>query len=306
MSVSVLGVILTCVSSSVIGVWCGMELSFFGVIPLLVGSSPGEVESAFKYFMVQVVGSGFMLVSFISVYVEGFMWLVWFFFMVGMMMKIGVFPFHSWVPSVSGFLSGGGLFLVLGMQKIAPFYFLSGVGLPSCAFSVFLSFGLVSSLVGALGGLSQVMLRPLLGYSSLAHSGWLVALSLVDWVGFMLYFSVYILLLFLTIMVSSNRGFGYSLSVACYMLSLGGLPPFLGSFGKLVGMKYLISGSVVVVSVLIACSIISVGYYGWMFICLNLKGVEQRLDSSSYFNSGEHVVFNFMSGLILMMGIFMV
>ena len=41
-----------------------MEVGFFGIIPILIGGSSAESERAFKYFVVQVIGSSFIVVRF--------------------------------------------------------------------------------------------------------------------------------------------------------------------------------------------------------------------------------------------------
>lgn len=53
----------------------------------------------------------------------------------------------------------------------------------------------LTSVVGAVGGLAQVQFRPLLAYSSLGQTGWIGLLSLVQPELFLLYFLLYGLIL---------------------------------------------------------------------------------------------------------------
>lgn len=86
------------------GVWLGLEVNLFRVLPLLLGgASSGEVESCVKYFVIQVIGSGLILLAaLIGVGCWGYfvvgaiverdfvLWVI----LVGLMLKIGVAPFH--------------------------------------------------------------------------------------------------------------------------------------------------------------------------------------------------------------------
>ena len=55
------------VRSGLLGIWLGLELRFFGFLPILNDKTVGENEAACKYFVVQAVGSGLMLVRFVLV-----------------------------------------------------------------------------------------------------------------------------------------------------------------------------------------------------------------------------------------------
>ena len=54
---------------------------------------------------------------------------------------------------------------------------------------------IITSLVGAIGGLAQVQFRPLLAYSSLNQTGWMGFVALITPVGFLYYMGLYSLLL---------------------------------------------------------------------------------------------------------------
>ena len=116
------GVVLVIFSKRVFRVWCGIEIRFFGLIPLLVGKSAKEAESRFKYFMVQVMGSSLILCCIVSIlgdiYVGYFLMV---FMVLGLFLKLGVFPFHSWFPRVIRGCSARGCFLLLTAQKVGPY-----------------------------------------------------------------------------------------------------------------------------------------------------------------------------------------
>lgn len=92
------------------GVWLGLEVNLFRILPLILGGgSSGEAESCVKYFVVQVVGSGLMFfgallgAGYWGYFVvrgclvgEVVLWVV----VVGLLIKIGIAPFHFWLPRV--------------------------------------------------------------------------------------------------------------------------------------------------------------------------------------------------------------
>nr|YP_784033.1 NADH dehydrogenase subunit 2 [Acanthocardia tuberculata]ABF60139.1 NADH dehydrogenase subunit 2 [Acanthocardia tuberculata] len=267
-TVSLVGVVLLLCSKGLLGLWCAMELGFLGSMPILIGKSCSEAESSFKYFVAQVIGSSFIIVSFcfmISVPVSSY--IITFFFILGFLFKLGLFPFYAWVPSVVGFAGWFGCVILLVIQKIGPYWILSGIGLPSWGLTILLLSGVVTSLIGSFGGLNQVVVRPLLGYSSLSHSGWLLSLSLLDLQMFLFYFITYsVLVLGLISLCVTPSGLDTPMAASFYFLSLGGLPPLGGSFSKMGGIMILSSFSMSITLILIFSSVVSLCYYLWFFI----------------------------------------
>lgn len=100
--ISIFGTFFALISRGLLGLWLGLELGFFGFIPVLNGKTVGENEAACKYFVVQGVGSGLILLGFLLVVssslinisfslVDSLMWVG---VVVGLIIKLGVFPFH--------------------------------------------------------------------------------------------------------------------------------------------------------------------------------------------------------------------
>jgi NADH:ubiquinone oxidoreductase subunit 2 (subunit N) len=130
-----------------------------------------------KYFVVQRVGSGLILVRFLlfgrsfgsslSV-LENTADII---MIAGFMVKLGVFPFHFWFPRVISMASWFSCFWLRVVQKVGPFWGVSGLGMPFWLVDSFVVFLAITSVIGALGGLAQVQFRPLLAYSSLGQTG---------------------------------------------------------------------------------------------------------------------------------------
>ena len=98
----------------------GIELSFLGLIPLLVREGKGistlRRESALKYFCIQAAGRGLLMcggvIKFILPFIirRSYSSVI---FILGLAIKLGIFPFHFWVPSVISGLNWYSMFLVL-------------------------------------------------------------------------------------------------------------------------------------------------------------------------------------------------
>lgn len=60
----VAGRVIRVSSGDWLGVWLGLEVNLLGFIPLVIQVSGGQsVEAAIKYFIVQAVGRGFLLLG---------------------------------------------------------------------------------------------------------------------------------------------------------------------------------------------------------------------------------------------------
>lgn len=105
---------------------------------------------------------------------------------------------------------------------------------------------MLSTFIGALGGLNQTSLRKLIAFSSINHLGWMLRNIINNENIFKIYFLLYsilsltVILIFMNFnMFNLNQIFSISIKnkiqkifINIPLLSLGGLPPFLGFFPK--------------------------------------------------------------------------
>nr|YP_009422185.1 NADH dehydrogenase subunit 2 [Ruditapes decussatus]AJY78590.1 NADH dehydrogenase subunit 2 [Ruditapes decussatus] len=245
---SLVGVMMSFVSLNLLGVWVGMELSFLSVICFASGSSVEETESMMKYFIIQVIGScvsgmGFILASNLSEVMACQL-----FILIGMMVKLGVFPFHFWVAPVVSKLSWAGCASVLLVQKLIPIWVLSNYLILYKDVSRVEFFCCMTSLVGCLGGLSVLNYRVLLGFSSVQNLGPMVLLCCCENFELWVYVVVYFMLTGFAMMglwqlgiygfqdlvkETGLKGMDNLWWVSLYFLSSAGLPPFVGCAMKI-------------------------------------------------------------------------
>ena len=129
------------------------------------------------------------------------------------------------------------------------------------------------SAIGGLGGLNQTRLRPLLGYSSIGHMGWILCGRYYSKVIGMIYFSFYFLIslciiwvfMYITAYFPGRRfthfssSFFFFFSSLGLLISLGGIPPFTGFYPKWLVISSLNSLSLLVI--LLLGSLINLYYY---------------------------------------------
>jgi NADH-quinone oxidoreductase subunit N len=210
----------------------------------------------------------------------------------GFAFKVSGAPFHFWTPDAyQGAPTSAAAFLSVA-PKAATFAVLLRIlleGMPEAAptwTSLMAVLAIISMFVGNLFALRQRNVRRMLAYSSVAHSGYILAAfaalqgeavsTAVEAV--LIYTAAYALMnmgAFLTIDLVGEDAKSFNglfrerpalaLAMGAFMAALVGIPPFSGFFGKawviLAGAQ---SGSVlvyVVVGALVVNSVLSVPYY---------------------------------------------
>lgn len=189
--VMVSGIFISLVRVNVLGLWVGLEVNFLGAICFIAGDTVKESEGVIKYFIIQVVGSCFLLLGILTLVNWGFLNFRIFIVLSGSLIKLGCFPFHFWVPTVISGLSWSGCFTLSVIQKIIPLWFLSRLMLSGWETFIIEVISCLSCVVGCLGGLGVLNYRVILAYSSFVHLGFILILTFVRVSSFWLYLIIY-------------------------------------------------------------------------------------------------------------------
>nr|YP_009913075.1 NADH dehydrogenase subunit 2 [Pleurobema oviforme]QLJ92887.1 NADH dehydrogenase subunit 2 [Pleurobema oviforme] len=255
-------------SSNWLTTWMGLEINMLGFIPLMyLKETTNESETAAKYLVPQALGSTIFIASATtSLYLNNLQILM----PIAMCLKLGAAPFHFWFPSVMAGLPLLPAFLLLTWQKIAPIFAI-------CSFSPTLSTKIlpiagISALWGGIGGLNQTDIRSLLTYSSIAHTGWMLASISSPTPTLSIYIGAYILITVSIYTTLTNHSTKHhkqlfspkepyqSFLLSITILSLGGLPPFVGFVMKLL-VLYHTEASMLIILTLISGAMMSLLYY---------------------------------------------
>nr|AAX97516.1 NADH dehydrogenase subunit 2 [Onychodactylus japonicus] len=249
-----LGTLMTFISHHWFLAWMGLEINTLAIIPLMTKlHHPRATESATKYFLIQASASALILFSStINAWLTG-EWTILnmeiplslTMITIALAMKLGIAPFHLWMPDV---LQGLNLMTGLIMstwQKMAPMALLLLLH-QQLNSNLLMIMALLSTIVGGWGGLNQTQLRKIMAYSSIAHIGWMILvltfLSHLTAMNFMMYLlmtsSMFIMLINFSALNINKLSTSWIKSpiltsmMMMLLMSLGGLPPTSGFIPK--------------------------------------------------------------------------
>ena len=223
--------------------------------------------------------------------------------LVGFLFKVSAVPFHQWTPDayeasphpIAGFMSvatKGVAFIALLRIFASSLVPLGGVGARMQAVVAVLA---VATLVlGNLTALVQTNVKRMLAYSSISHAGYLllgfVAGTPAAYTGVLYYLVIYLamnmgafgLLTALGLVGDQNtfddlRGLGWKrpamgIAAAIFMLSLAGIPPMGGFYGKYMIFRELVATGHVGMAILgVLASLVSAYYYLRFLVALFLQ-----------------------------------
>lgn len=132
-----------------------MEAALLRLLPLVL---IGSLEGVVVYFLVAILSSVLLLAGFILQW-AGLL-------AVSLIIKIGLFPFHSWVPLFAKRMSWPYLLVMLTVQKLPPMFLAKDIN--NIAFVLV---GAARVLVGALLAYGCSELKTIMGCSSIMHRG---------------------------------------------------------------------------------------------------------------------------------------
>nr|QLF99424.1 NADH dehydrogenase subunit 2 [Mammut americanum]QLF99489.1 NADH dehydrogenase subunit 2 [Mammut americanum] len=248
------GTLITMLSSHWLTAWMGLEMNMLTMIPILTKTTnPRSTEAATKYFMTQTMASMTLMMAFTINLMYSGQWSIMkmtnpmasTMALMALMTKLGMAPFHFWVPEVTQGIALTSGMILLTWQKLAPLSLLYQMATYANTNLICLS-GLLSILIGGWGGLNQTQLRKILAYSSISHMGWMLIILIFNPTLTLLNLTIYVLLTLSIFMILANT-FTTSMASLTLMwnktptmtimlmitlLSLGGLPPLSGFMPK--------------------------------------------------------------------------
>lgn len=255
-------------------------------------------------------------------------------FLAGIGFKLGIFPFQWWMPDVYTFAEGKAIALITGVAKVGAIlgfsrmlYYMFYVG-PSMQLINFIA--VMSALTMTFGNIAALTTRVfprILAYSSIAQIGYIMVgivgmlygastgnqdLVYLASAGIAVQSIGYSLAKSASYLFSGEMGtaatdeklkgiFGKdspsAISLAVFLLSLLGLPPLVGFWGKLYLFESAVSYSLVLVIIAIINSGISSYYYGRL---ISTAFMENRGEKSAMKLRTSYIIVAF---LLLILGI---
>jgi NADH-quinone oxidoreductase subunit N len=306
-------VMLLISANSLVTVYLGLELislSSYALVAYDRDSQRGS-EAAMKYFVLGSMASGMLLYGMSMIYgATGTMDLLQVaeavkangsddimlvfglvFVVVGLAFKLGVVPFHMWIPDVYQGAPVATTLFISSVPKMAAFAMAirllqTGLGDLQGDWSQMLSvLAALSIMLGNLAAIAQTNIKRMLAYSTISHMGF-VLLGLLpgtpDGYGAaMFYVIVYALMsaaAFGMVILLSSRGVEaenlddfkglnqrnpwYAAIMAMVMFSMAGVPVFVGFFAKWLVIKAALDAGLMWLAILaVVFSVVGAFYY---------------------------------------------
>ena len=306
---ALLGAMVLISGASLISLYLGLELLSLPVYALvaLQRDSGHAAEAAMKYFIMGALASALLLFGFSLIYgLTGTIYLTGIssqvalvsnspiflvalgFIVVAIAFKLGIVPFHMWVPDVYQGAPLAVLALLTSIPKFAAFALLirllvDGFGSMFLdAQQLLFALGAVSLIFGNLAALVQKNLKRLLAYSTIANMGLIfIVLGLASpeaeaSAAFYLISYSFMTLAVLGLLMwvlpevqavdelkglSSRHPF-IALLLLLSLLSFAGIPPLLGFDAKLLALMALIhQGHMLLALLIVLMSVVAAAYY---------------------------------------------
>jgi NADH-quinone oxidoreductase subunit N len=319
---SLLGMMILISASSFLTVYLGLELMSLCLYALVAlnRDSAQATEAAMKYFVLGALSSGLLLYGMSMIYgatgtlaipevarivgaqaAKDHTFLVFglVFMVAGVAFKIGVVPFHMWIPDVYHGAPTPVTLVIGSGPKIAAFAMAVRLlvnGLPALAADwqqMLALLALLSIALGNITAIAQTNLKRMLAYSAIANMGFML-LGLLsgmvegNWLNredaytaSLFYIIVYAIMTvgaFGMLLLLSRAGFDcerledmrglnrrspwYALMMMILMLSLAGLPPTVGFYAKLVVLSAAVNAGWIWLAVAaVILSVVGAFYY---------------------------------------------
>jgi len=283
MAMSVLGLMMLVSSVELLSIFVALELSSFAVyimVPMRdeAHGSKSQMESAIKYLLYGVAATGFMLfgMSYLfgltgstridviiaklaTIYTQPVVVIAVALVLAGFFYKLALFPFHFWVPDVYEGAANETTAFIAAVPKIAAVAMLvrfvsiaSGSG--TMLVNLLMVCAVLSMFYGNLSALVQKDLKRMLGFSGIAHAGFvllgLLTFQVTGYATALYYITGYVLMnlaCFLVICTVAGNGGNLAIedlsglhkrapllaiTLTVGLFSLAGIPPFVGFTGK--------------------------------------------------------------------------
>ena len=308
-----LGMMIMISSNSMLTMYLGLETLSLSLYALVAfeRSSATAAESAMKYFVLGAIASGALLYGISWIYgVTGTLQFdeiaaaiarnpdmndlpLWFgiaFLVVGIAFKFGAVPFHMWLPDVYEGARSPVTLYIASAPKIAALalilrFLVDGFGdLHDVWQGMIMVVAVLSLLIGNIVAIAQSNIKRMLGYSAIAHVGFILLAIFTGteqgYAAAIFYTLTYVVMAagaFGMVILLSRKGFEaealgdfkglnarspwFALMMLFFMFGMAGVPPWVGFFAKLNVINVVLDAGFPGLAVLMVVAAVVGAYY---------------------------------------------
>ncbi len=278
LSLNLRGLTIIFRSTNWLMIWIGFELSIIGFLPIFLINKLA-IESIVKYLLIQASGSTLIIISFIA----NSMILSSPIFIARILLKIGIFPFFQWVPVIIATIRWMGCLILSTIQKLGPIFIILKVN--SGYISILLIRSRLGILIRGVIGINQIIMRPLLGYSSISHTRWIVTSTTFNYQITLCYIFIYFWVSFILFselqkinkdtVIRRRKDRRRVSKIQLIILTAAGIPPFSIFFLKIIILFTLVNNILIVFPIILG-AILSTYFYLNLIIPNLIKNWEQK------------------------------
>ena len=348
-----LGIMIMTSANSMLTMYLGLETLSLSLYALVAfdRNSAQSAEAAMKYFVLGAIASGSLLYGISWVYgitgslefdgiaaalqndeINGMpLWFGMAFMIVGIAFKFGAVPFHMWLPDVYQGARSPVTLYIASAPKLAALALILRIlvdglgGLHEVWQGMIMVLAVLSLVVGNIVAIAQTNIKRMLGYSAIAHVGFiLIAVFTGSDEGLaaaLFYTLTYVVMAagaFGMVILLSRKGFEaenlvdfkglnarspwFALMMLFFMFGMAGVPPWVGFFAKLnVISAVLAAGFPILAVIMVLASVIGAYYYLRVIWYMYFDAAEDR--SVFQANLDTRVVLSLNGVAVLVLGI---
>ncbi|YP_009479054.1 NADH dehydrogenase subunit 2 (mitochondrion) [Haemaphysalis longicornis] len=263
-----LTIIISISSKSWFIFWLMMEMNMMMFIPILKENKMENCNSMITYFIIQSFSSiMFFMAS--SMTIMNFSMINETLINIALMIKLAMIPFHSWLMLISETLEYNSFMIILTIQKLIPLFILSQM---KSKITFFIS--ILSVIMSAVMIFNLKLFKKILIFSSISHLSWMIIMMYSSSNFWMSYMTIYFIMIFSIIKILKKNNINSldnmmnmkllnndKISMIMLLMSLGGMPPFMGFVIKFVAITIIIKYSIITMIILILSSLVNIFIY---------------------------------------------
>nr|UKG20037.1 NADH dehydrogenase subunit 2 [Haemaphysalis longicornis] len=263
-----LTIIISISSKSWFIFWLMMEMNMMMFIPILKENKMENCNSMITYFIIQSFSSiMFFMAS--SMTIMNFSMINETLINIALMIKLAMIPFHSWLMLISETLEYNSFMIILTIQKLIPLFILSQM---KSKITFFIS--ILSVIMSVVMIFNLKLFKKILIFSSISHLSWMIIMMYSSSNFWMSYMTIYFIMIFSIIKILKKNNINSlnnmmnmkllnndKISMIMLLMSLGGMPPFMGFVIKFVAITIIIKYSIITMIILILSSLVNIFIY---------------------------------------------